>query len=104
MFSLEARRNIAYFIMPRPTYPHGMLTSQVYSGDPSYDEYLAGLGLSADTFNPAWIHANFRVGRAAKRAFLKERDAWAISHDTGLHAGMLRLPLCFSAAQTRLLA
>ncbi len=29
MFSQDARKSIAYYIMPRRTYPHGMLTSQV---------------------------------------------------------------------------
>ena len=56
----------------------------MYSYDPNYDELLANLGLSPDTFDPAWVHANFRVGRSAKRAFLKERNVWDITHDDAL--------------------
>ena len=62
VFTQEARRDIGYYIMPRSVYPHGMLTEQVYSGDPELAAYLEGLHLSPDTFNPAWIHANYRQG------------------------------------------
>lgn len=84
VFSQEARRDIGYKIMPRTLYPHGQLTAQVY--DPDMADYIRGLGISPETWQPAWIHANYRVGRGAKRAYLKERGAWSISHDSGLPA------------------
>ena len=36
VFSPEARREMNYYIMPRETYPHGMLTSQVLQGLPPH--------------------------------------------------------------------
>ena len=62
VFTQEARRDMGYYIMPRSIYPHGMLTEQVYSGNPELAAYLEELHLSPDTFNPAWIHANYRHG------------------------------------------
>ena len=34
VFSQDARREMDYYIMPRATYPHGMLTSQVLLQSP----------------------------------------------------------------------
>ena len=68
VFTQEARRDIGYYIMPRSVYPHGMLTEQVYSGDPELALYLEELHLSPDTFNPAWIHANYRQGSPGCRS------------------------------------
>ena len=111
VFTQEARKDIAYYIMPRFTYPHGMLTEQVYSGDPELASHLEKLHLSPDNFKPAWIHANWRhgsskfqicflhdsiflyranivaffgrVGRVAKRLFLKDRSVWQVTRDQG---------------------
>ena len=67
VFTQEARRDIGYYIMPHSLYPNGGLIEQVYSGDPELAAHLERLHLSPDTFNPAWIHANYRQGPACCR-------------------------------------
>jgi hypothetical protein len=38
--------------------------------------HYAEASLRPSGFNPAWIHANYRIGHSNKRQFLKDRLVW----------------------------
>ncbi|BDA50156.1 probable UDP-D-xylose:L-fucose alpha-1,3-D-xylosyltransferase [Coccomyxa sp. Obi] len=60
-------RHLDYYIMPKSLYPHGALVELV--------DYKPSQG-AAGGLDPAWLHANYRVGHTAKREFLRDRMVW----------------------------
>lgn len=84
---------MTYYIMPHMSYPNGLITERVLDRDPEYRAQAEEMGISADMFKPTWIHANFRIGFDAKRAFLKASDRWIVQHEDDF-------PVCSLAPRT----
>ncbi|CAL8465666.1 g5202 [Coccomyxa elongata] len=68
-------------ILPKQLYPHGALIEQL--------GYKHGEEAAVEAaFDPAWVHANHRVGHAEKKDFLRESAVWAEDD------GAILVPLC----------
>ena len=73
VFKASGASYLQYYILPCQLYPSG------YTVDASVS--FSGV------VKPAWLHANFRVGKDSKRAFLKEHKLWNLR-------GSDMLPMC----------
>jgi hypothetical protein len=72
---------MTYHIMPHMAFPNGLITEKVLARDPKYAAQVAEMGLDPADFKPTWIHANFRIGFDAKRAFLKDTKRWIVQRE-----------------------
>ncbi|CAK0732131.1 hypothetical protein CVIRNUC_000089 [Coccomyxa viridis] len=65
LFTPEKRDTLAFHIMTKEIYPHSVLLAQY---NPSKQRALS----------PAWVHANFQVGKERKQEFLKQHSVWKL--------------------------
>jgi hypothetical protein len=66
--------------------------SWVYAVRRQVDYKRAEPHASASGLDPAWVHANYRVGHSAKREFLRDRLVWKADEASA------SFPTCSTAA------
>lgn len=77
VFSGKAREELEYYIMPRNLFPTGELSDIEAAASEVVSAYMqnAGTGWTA----PVWSHANYRVGKIAKRDFFSTKGSWSVT-------------------------